>query len=271
MYAGIDIGSLSAEAVLLNDSGILAHSIMLTGADSAKVARRALDSALEQAGVRFEELQGVIATGYGRVVVPFADQHITELSCHARGAHYLFPSVRTILDIGGQDCKVLRCDGDGKLTKFEMNDRCAAGTGRYLELVGRALDIPLEEMGALSLEATAPLAISSRCVVFAKSEVLSLNRKGATKADILAGVHDAIADRVLELVARLGVKSDFVMTGGVAKNIGVVRSLEKKTGSRLLLPVEPQIIGALGAAVFAAEKGRSESATALRFAHCSQV
>lgn len=255
MYAGIDIGSLSAEAVLLNGSGVLAHSILPTGADSAKVARRALDNALEQAGARLEELDGVVATGYGRVVVPFAQRHITELSCHARGAQHLFPGVRTVLDIGGQDCKVLRCDGNGKLVNFVMNDRCAAGTGRYLELVGRALGIPLEEMGELSLESVEPVQISSRCVVFAKSEVLSLNRKGAAKADILAGVHDAIADRVMQIVARLGLEDDFVMTGGVAKNIGVVRAIEKKTGSVIHLPQEPQIIGALGAAVFAAEGG----------------
>jgi predicted CoA-substrate-specific enzyme activase len=252
MYAGIDIGSLSAEAVLINGSGVLAYSILPTGADSAKVARRALDIALEQADARFEDLVAVVATGYGRVVVPFAQRHITELSCHARGAYQLFPGVRTVLDIGGQDCKVLRCDGEGKLVNFVMNDRCAAGTGRYLELVGRALGIPLDEMGELSLQAEDPVGISSRCVVFAKSEVLSLNRKGAAKADILAGVHDAIADRVLQIVARLGVENDFVMTGGVAKNIGVVRAMEKKTGSVIHIPKEPQIIGALGAASFAA-------------------
>jgi predicted CoA-substrate-specific enzyme activase len=254
MYAGIDIGSLSAEAVLLNRKGVLAHSILPTGADSAKVARRVLNSVLDQTGVRFEDLKKVVATGFGRVVVPFAQRHITELSCHARGAHTLFPSVRTVLDIGGQDCKVLRCDEAGKLVHFVMNDRCAAGTGRYLEMVSRALGIPLEQMGALSLEADDPVKISSRCVVFAKSEVLSLNRKGAAKADILAGVHEAIADRVMSIVARLGVENDFIMTGGVAKNVGVVRAIEKKTGSVIHLPEEPQIIGALGAAAFAAEE-----------------
>jgi predicted CoA-substrate-specific enzyme activase len=254
MYAGIDIGSLSAEAVLLNRTGVLAHSILPTGADSAKVARRVLDSALAQAGTRFEDIERVVATGYGRVVVPFANRHITELSCHTRGAHHLFAGVRTVLDIGGQDCKMLRCDGEGKLIHFVMNDRCAAGTGRYLEMVSRVLGTPLEDMGALSLEATNPVKISSRCVVFAKSEVLSLNRKGAAKADILAGVHEAIADRVMAIVGQIGVQNDFVMTGGVAKNIGVVRAIEKKTGSVIHLPEEPQIIGALGAAAFAAEE-----------------
>ena len=258
MYAGIDVGSLSAEAVILDNFKIMAHSILPTGADSAKVARRALDNALKQANACFEDLKGIISTGYGRIVVPFADRQITELSCHARGAHFLLPTVRTVLDIGGQDCKVLHCNSEGGLIDFVMNDRCAAGTGRYLELVGRALGIPLEKMGGISLESDNPVEISSRCVVFAKSEVLSLNRKGSTKPDLLAGVHNAIADRAVEILNRLGVKNDFVMTGGVAKNIGVVRAVEKKTGCRVHLLEEPQIIGALGAAVFAAQGKNQE-------------
>jgi len=255
VWAGIDIGSLSAEAVIINNKEVLSHSIIPTGAESAKTAQKALGIALERINpVTMQDIRYIVATGYGRGIVPFAHQNITEISCHARGAHFLFPSVRTILDMGGQDCKAIRCDSNGKMVNFVMNDKCAAGTGRFLEIMSRALDIPLDEIGPLSLRAEKECTISSRCAVFAKSEVLSLNRSGVPKEEILSGVHEAISQRMVELLSRVGVEKDFAMTGGVAKNLGVVKKIEMKIGLPVVIPSEPQIIGALGAALFARDK-----------------
>jgi predicted CoA-substrate-specific enzyme activase len=255
VWAGIDVGSLSAEAVIINEEKILSSSIILTGGDSAKAAQKAFSIALSQINpVTMKDIRYIVATGYGRVIVPFAQENITEISCHARGAHFFFPTVRTILDMGGQDCKAIRCDSNGKLVNFVMNDKCAAGTGRFLEITARALGIPLEEIGPLSLKAEKDCAISSRCAVFAKSEVLSLNRSGVPKEEILSGVHEAISQRVVEILSRVGIEKDFAMTGGVAKNIGVVKKVEKKIGLPVNIPSEPQIIGALGAALFARDK-----------------
>jgi predicted CoA-substrate-specific enzyme activase len=255
LWAGIDVGSLSAEVVIIDNAEIVSYSIIETGPESSQTAMRAMEKALAPLGsVMLQEIKYIVATGYGRVVVPFADENVTELSCHALAANHLFPSVRTVLDIGGQDCKAIRCDSDGKMVNFEMNDKCAAGTGRYLEIIARALHLGLEEIGMLSLTATQSANISSRCAVFAKSGVLLLNRAGIPKAEILAGVHDAIAERVLEILVQVGIEKELVLTGGVAKNIGVVRKLEQKAHLKILLPEEPQIMGALGAALIARQK-----------------
>lgn len=255
MWAGVDIGSLSAEAVIINHEKILSYSIIPTGAESAKTAEKAMQKALEPLNpLTLKDIKYIVATGYGRVVVPFAHQNITEISCHARGAHLLYPSVRTILDMGGQDCKAIRCDSNGKMVNFVMNDKCAAGTGRFLEIMARALEIPLDEIGPLSLRAKKECAISSRCAVFAKSEVLSFNRSGVPKEEILSGVHEAISQRMVELLSRVGIEKDFAITGGVAKNPGIVKKIEDKICLPVIIPQEPQIIGALGAALFAREK-----------------
>jgi predicted CoA-substrate-specific enzyme activase len=255
VWAGIDVGSRSTEAVILNEEGVLASSIIPTGAESAKTALRAMEKALEPLHpISLQDIRYVIATGYGRVVVPFAHENISELSCHARGAQYLLPSVRTILDIGGQDCKVIRCDDKGNMVDFVMNDKCAAGTGRFLEIIARSLQVPLERIGELSLKATKGVAISSRCAVFGKSEALSLNRSGVPKEEILAGVHQAVCERAMELLSRVGMEEDFVMTGGVAKNLGVVKMIENKLGKPFNILPEPEIVGALGAALFARGK-----------------
>jgi predicted CoA-substrate-specific enzyme activase len=255
VWAGIDVGSRSTEAVILDEEGVLASSIISTGAESAKTALRAMEKALAPLHPRsFQDIRYVIATGYGRVVVPFAHENISELSCHARGAQYLFPSARTILDIGGQDCKVIRCDGEGNLVDFVMNDKCAAGTGRFLEIIARALQVPLDRIGVISLKATKGVAISSRCAVFAKSEALSLNRHGVPNEEILAGVHQSVCERAIELFSRVGLEEDFVMSGGVAKNIGVVKMIENKLGKPFHVSPEPEIVGALGAALFARVK-----------------
>lgn len=255
MWAGIDVGSVSAEAVIIDEQKILSYSIVKTGGESVQTAAKAMEKALTATNsVSLKDLKYIVATGYGRVIVPFAQESVTELSCHALGAHFQYPATRTILDIGGQDSKAIRCNEQGKMVDFVMNDKCAAGTGRYLEIISRVLSLPLEEIGTLSLKAKQPASISSRCAVFAKSEVLSLNRSGMPKEDILAGVHDAIAGRANELLNRIGIEKELVVTGGVAKNQGVVRKIEERTGVPVILLEEPQIIGALGAALFAKEK-----------------
>ncbi|MFC1859194.1 acyl-CoA dehydratase activase [Thermodesulfobacteriota bacterium] len=249
---GVDVGSLSAEAVLFKDDGLAVHSIIRTGPDSAETGLLALDEALKKTDIQKKDIEYTVATGYGRVIVPFADRNITEIACHARGAHYFFPTVRTILDMGGQDCKAIRCDENGKVTSFLMNDKCAAGTGRAMEVMADLLQVRLEDVGPFSLKAYGePVKISSTCVVFAKSEVLSLIRQGEHINDILAGLCDAIADRIKGLIRAVGVEEDFVITGGISKNIGVVRRLEQKLGVKSHICFEPQIVGAVGAAIFA--------------------
>jgi len=251
IVAGVDIGASTAKAVLLEDAQILGYSIIATGAESANSARQALDQALARAALSLAQIRYIVATGYGRVIVPFAQETVTELTCHARGANWLFPSARTILDMGGQDCKAIRCDEVGRLQNFVMNDKCAAGTGRFLELMARVLGLSLDELGELSLEARAEVRINSTCAVFAKSEVTSLIREGKDRRDVLAGLHNAIASRVYNLLRGVGIEPDLVITGGIGKNIGVVRKIEERVGLKVLLPEEPQIVGALGAALFA--------------------
>lgn len=254
VVGGVDIGSLSAEGLIMSEGKILSYSIIPTGAESSKTARRAMEEALKGAGLTMDDLDFVVATGYGRVVVPFAQDNVSEISCHAKGSHYWFPTVRTVLDMGGQDCKGIRCDENGKVTNFVMNDKCAAGTGRFFEIMAAVMHLRLEDLGALSLEGDDTVPVSSACAVFAKSEMVSLLRKGVAKKDILAGLHAAITSRVYALLKRVEVQGDFVMTGGIAKNIGIVKRVSERVGVEILIPPEPQIAGALGAAIFAAEK-----------------
>ena len=249
---GVDVGSLSAEAVLFKDNALEVYSIIRTGPDSAESSLLALEEALKKTDIQKEDIDYTVATGYGRVIVPFAERNVTEIACHARGAHYFFPNARTILDMGGQDCKAIRCDKNGKVASFLMNDKCAAGTGRAMEVMADLLQVRLEDIGPLSLKACSePIKISSTCVVFAKSEVLSLVRQGEHINDILAGLCDAIAVRIKGLIRAVGVEEDFVITGGISKNIGVVRRLEQRLGVESHICFEPQIVGAVGAAIFA--------------------
>jgi len=253
--AGIDIGSSTSKSVILEDNRILAYSIISTGAESVGSAQRTMDEALSKTdNLSLEDIGWVIATGYGRVIVPFANETVTEISCHARGANWLFPSVRTVLDMGGQDCKAIKCDEGGKLLNFVMNDKCAAGTGRFLEVMAEVMELPLEDIGELSLQAGEEIKITSTCTVFGKSEVAGLLRQGREKRDILGGLHVAILNRVHTLLRRVGIEPSLVITGGIAKNTGMVRRLEKAAGLDALLPEEPQIVGALGAALFARDK-----------------
>jgi predicted CoA-substrate-specific enzyme activase len=227
---------------------ICASVINHTGAEHRRLANKVMEEALAQAGLSFAEVSYVIATGYGRITVPFADRQITELTCHARGVSSFFPNVRLAIDIGGQDAKGLKIR-NGRLLDFAMSDKCAAGTGRFLEVIANALGLKLEDLGSISLKSTDKVAISSTCTVFARQEVVSRLSEGVPVEDIVAGIHDAIASRVARMVERLKAEPDVVFTGGVAKNIGVVKALEEKLGCELLIPEEPLLSGAIGAAL----------------------
>jgi len=259
MYvAGIDIGSRGAKGVVMDNNHIVSYTIRDTGPESVKTAEETMDSVLECTGLTRDDISYVVATGYGRVLVPFANANISEISCHARGAHWYFPSVRTILDMGGQDCKAINCDENGRVTNFIMNDKCAGGTGRFLEVIADVLQIPLEEIGPKSLESTQDFPFSTICAVFAKSEALSLLKKGVAKPDILNGLHDAIAVRSYNLMRRISIEKDFTITGGISKNVGMVKKLQQKVGLEPLMAPDAQIIGALGAALFARERAEAK-------------
>jgi predicted CoA-substrate-specific enzyme activase len=261
LVAGIDVGSLSTDAVILDDARrVLGYSIVATGASAKRASERALAEALAAAGATADEVTFTLATGYGREIVPFANAQVTEITCHARGAHFLNPAIRTILDIGGQDSKAIRVGERGKVVNFAMNDKCAAGTGRFLEVMARALEVDLEDMGPLSLRSTVQVTVSSMCTVFAESEVVSLIAAGHAKEDILSGIHRAICDRVSSLLERVGIDDMLAMSGGVAKNVGVVAAIEQRLGRRLYIAPEPQIIGALGAALIGLDKALAAAA-----------
>ncbi|MBQ7507171.1 MAG: 2-hydroxyacyl-CoA dehydratase [Lachnospiraceae bacterium] len=255
MYViGIDSGSTSTNAVLINEKlEILDFRVIRTGAKSIESAEAVLKSVLKNAGLQRSDISRIISTGYGRVSIPFADKNITEITCHGKGAHFLFPEVRTILDIGGQDSKAIRLNEKGEVADFVMNDKCAAGTGRFLEAMARTLELSIEELGPVSLRSREVVEISSMCTVFAESEVISLIALNKEQADIAAGVHRAIANKAMTLLRKTGLIPSFCMTGGVAKNPGVIHALEQQLGEKLLIPEEPEIVGALGAALLGAE------------------
>ena len=253
-FAGIDVGSLSTEAVILSAEGeVLGYSIVETGANSTQAADDAMLAVLGKMGIAYQDIKGSVATGYGRISVPFARKQVTEISCHGRGAHHLFPGTGTVIDIGGQDSKVIRIGKGGKVVDFTMNDKCAAGTGRFLEVMADKLQIPLGQMGELSLGAGGEVKISSVCTVFAESEVVSLVARNHPKEEIVRGLHRAIVNRVWNMVKTVGIYGEVTMSGGVAKNRGVVTLLEERLGSPIHIHEEPQIVGALGAALFALE------------------
>ena len=260
--AGIDIGSLTTKAVLMKDNEILSWDLLSTGIDGTQTAWKVISSTLKDTGISLGDLQYVVSTGYGRLDIPFAQANYTEISCHARGAHWLCPQVRTILDMGGQDCKAIRCGEKGNVLDFSMNEKCAAGTGRYLERVAATLEVPIDQVGHLSLHIVdAPVSVSSYCAIFAQNDILVRLREGKNRNDILAGAHDAISSRIQDLLERVGVAEVFMITGGIAKNIGVVTRLEEKVGLKAHIPFEPQIVGALGAAILAGEKLQADTKT----------
>ena len=251
--AGIDVGSVSSQAVICVDGELYGYNSMRTGNNSPDSARNAINGVLEKSGMKLEDVTYVIGTGYGRVNVPFAHKAITEIACHARGANYMGGNtIRTILDMGGQDCKAIHCDEKGKVTNFLMNDKCAAGTGRGMEVIADLMQIPIAELGPRSFEVDEePEAVSSTCVVFAKSEALGLLKAGYSKNKVIAAYCQAMAERVVSLIERIGVENDFFITGGIAKNPGVVKRIEKLLGTKAAeTKYDSQIAGALGAALF---------------------
>ena len=256
MYVmGIDSGSTSTNAVIMDgDRKIVASAVVRTGAKSGESAQRILDEVLSEAGLKREDISWIVSTGYGRVSIPFADENVTEISCHGRGAHYFNPAVRTILDIGGQDSKAIRLNEKGEVADFVMNDKCAAGTGRFLEMIARSLEVDVDELGSIALQSKEDIEITSMCSVFAESEVISLIANNREKTDIANGICRAVANKSYSLLKRVGLEAEFMMTGGVAKNAGVVRAVEEKLGTKLYICPEPEIVGAAGAALYALDK-----------------
>lgn len=252
IVAGCDVGSLTGKAVILKNGSIISYGIVPTTPKPERTARNAMDEALKKGSLTLEDIEFIVGTGYGRVKIPFANKEISELTCHGKGAHSFIPSIRTIIDVGGQDCKVIKVNKDGKILDFAMNDKCAAGTGRFLEVMAKTLELKLDDLGPISLKSKNQAKITAQCSVFAETEVVSLMADGAEVADIVAGINDTIASRIMTLVYRVGLEEDITISGGVAKNIGVVEFLEKKMGLKTVkLPVDPQIIGAIGAALIA--------------------
>lgn len=245
---GIDAGSATTKAVLVRNDGSFIHTIRSTAFDFVSAAEMAYDDVLICAGIGRKDIGHVYSTGYGRESIKFADKAISEITAHARGVYYLYPDVEGIIDIGGQDSKVISVH-NGRVTDFLMNDKCAAGTGKFLEYTARALEVPIEELGKLALASGTPASITSMCTVFAESEVISLRAKGYSKEDIAAGLVESIARRVAVMVRQLGLGRNVAFVGGVAKNTGIKAALEKELGISLYVLPEPQITGALGAAL----------------------
>jgi predicted CoA-substrate-specific enzyme activase len=257
IFAGVDVGSMSAEAVLMKDDRIVAHETIVVKPNPVASAKLVMDSVLARMQWGPGHIDFCVSTGYGREKIPFADHNISEISCHGKGAFWADRSVRTIIDVGGQDSKVITIDGDGNLKDFIMNDKCAAGTGRFLEGVAKILAIDVSELGPLALRGRAPVPISSICTVFTQFDVMCFLAEGRTREDIVLGVAEALATRINRLVKKVRIEDRICITGGVAKNSAVVKALEKVLGKQVAdIGVNPQIIGALGAALFARETYR---------------
>jgi predicted CoA-substrate-specific enzyme activase len=263
LTAGLDIGSVSTEMVILKDDEVLFTLVIPTGSSSKRAAEEVFEKTCRKASLDRASFDFIVTTGYGRKAVvngskdggvEIGDKAVTELSCHARGAYELDKEVRTVIDIGGQDSKVIKVGVGGKGIDFVMNDKCAAGTGRFLEVMARTLEVTVEQMGDIALSAEGGVAISSMCTVFAESEVVSRIAEGCPKELIIRGLMDAVAARVIGMVHRVGLEQKVMLTGGVAKNRGVVRAMREKTKTDIVVSDDPQIVGALGAAFIAQDE-----------------
>ncbi len=253
IYAGIDIGSITAKAALIEDGKLIDTLIIKTGYNHLKAAVKVYDTLLENTKIDKKNVTAIVSTGYGRASVDFADKALTEIICHGAGAHFMNPEIRGIIDVGGQDSKAILLDSTGQVNNFAMNDKCAAGTGRFLEVMANAMDVGLNQLGDFSLRAEKPSKISSICTVFAESEVISMIANQDKREDIIAGIHDSAAARVAILARKVKIKNPVVMTGGVARNIGMVAALEKHIGLDIFVGSAPQENGAIGAAVLASK------------------
>lgn len=251
IHAGIDIGSITAKAALIRDGVLLDTLVIPTGYHHLKAGIRVFESLLEKSGLSRPDIAAIVSTGYGRAGIDFADKAMTEIICHGTGAHFLNPDIRSIIDVGGQDSKAILLDDQGRVENFAMNDKCAAGTGRFLEVMARALEVDLDQMGDFSMKADHPSKISSICTVFAESEVISMIARQEKRENIIAGIHDSAAARVAILAAKIRIRGPVMMTGGVAKNKGMVAALEKRLGLKLIIGNLSQENGAIGAAVLA--------------------
>ena len=261
IVAGVDVGSTATKAVLLDENrAILARAMVDTGANVVRAAERSFREALAKAGFEDWEVGYTVGTGYGRYKVSFGNAQVTEISCHARGASFLFPGTRTILDIGGQDTKAIRIGGRGEVLDFCMNDKCAAGTGRFLAAAADVMELPLDEIGAVSLRSTKTLKITNVCTVFVESEIMSQLARGSLVEDILAGVHASIAARSIGLLRRVGLEDEITFTGGVSRNAGMVAALQTRLGRRINVSPDSQFIGAIGASLLALERAEHAAA-----------
>jgi len=258
VVAGVDVGSTQTKAVIVNENAeIVARGIGNTGANVVKAAEKAFQMARQAARLEEWEVAYVVGTGYGRYKVTFGDTQITEISCHARGANFLFPNTHTILDIGGQDTKGIRVNEKGEVVDFCMNDKCAAGTGRFLVAAADVMGITLDELGDIALGSTSPLRITNVCTVFVETEIMNHLSKGKKAEDILAGVHQSIAGRSVSLLRRVGLEEEITFTGGVSRNRGMVAALQEKLGTKINVSEDSQFIGALGAALFALDRAKT--------------
>lgn len=251
VVAGVDVGARATKVVLVGGGQVLSHNLQLTGFDPKASALEALEQASKTAGVSVKSVEGIIATGAGRNAFPLASKQITEVSADARGALHLFPKARTIVDVGAEEARVIKCDETGAVVDFAMNEKCAAGVGAFVEAMARALDLTVEEMGSLSLQSQKTIPLNSQCVVFAESEVVTLMHGKAEKQDIARAVHDAVASRINCLVRTVGLENHFVFVGGLARNVGLTDSLRRTLGVEVHVPENPEYVGALGAALTA--------------------
>jgi predicted CoA-substrate-specific enzyme activase len=254
--AGCDVGSLTTKAVLLKHRRLLGAAIIRSGPRPAVSAVEVMEQVLQATGLSLSDIDSCVGTGYGRDKIPFVDRTVSEISCHARGAKWMIPSARTVFDIGGQDCKVIRLDRQGRVEKFVTNDKCASGTGRFLDVMANAMNIDVSELGKLSARSHAPVSLASACTVWAQADVIKLINRRHPAEDICAGINAAMANRVSMLANTLKMEKDICMTGGVAKNEGVVTALNKILGCRIkrIKRIDPQLTGAVGAALIALEK-----------------
>ena len=264
LVGGVDVGSTQTKAVIIDDRRqIRGRALIDTGGIITKAAESAFATAVADAGVAASDVAFVIGTGYGRYKVTFGHAQVTEISCHARGAQYFFPATHTVLDIGGQDTKAIRVGANGQVMDFSMNDKCAAGTGRFLGAAAYALDIPLGELGPLALGARNPVKITTTCTVFAESEIISWLARGKKTEDVLMGVHQAIAARSVSLIRRVGVEPEVTFTGGVTRNVAMVRLLQELLETNLNVSAEAHFMGAIGASLFALDRAMSGAAGAV--------
>jgi predicted CoA-substrate-specific enzyme activase len=253
-FAGLDVGSVAAKAVIIENGEIKGYHLTPAGSDYRIAAQKAMEEALAKVGLSLRDVTNTVATGYGANNVDFASQQVTDISCCARGISHIFPAVRTVIDVGGQASKVIRVNAEGKATNFVISERCAAGSGRFLQIIARVLGIDLDSVGPLSLQAKNPVTYTTGCAVFGESEAVSRVAEGTRKEDILAGVHNSIAAKISNLIDRVGLEEECAFAGGGALDVGLIERVEEKLGVHLLVPPQPQIIAALGAALVAEER-----------------